>query len=292
MCIVIFRSFRDGLLCLAPLFVSVALVYAVMGLADIWLGVATSMFAAVAIGLGIDLAIHMVARARKAERMALDTDARIMYVYQSTGRAVLFNAMAVGLGFGILTLSAAPPIRMFGILVATAIVGAFVAALTVLPALLKVVTCQLRCRSRFVLRRWDCSSRQLPSRAADDVGCECRPHHASLGRSAGGCERRSHRAHQAHRSQRRRTRATRQSSAQERRRWPAYGDLLSRAGKHSRHFVPGVRLQRAGCRERSVAVLAGAAQGASHSSGRPRRLLPRHRPDIRRDPQRQSRDAR
>ena len=139
MCIVIFRSFRDGLLCLAPLFVSVALVYAVMGLADIWLGVATSMFAAVAIGLGIDLAIHMVARARKAERMALDTDARIMYVYQSTGRAVLFNATAVGLGFGILALSAAPPIRMFGILVATAIVGAFLAALTVLPALLKVV---------------------------------------------------------------------------------------------------------------------------------------------------------
>ena len=31
MCIVIFRSFRDGLLCLAPLFVSVVLVYAVMG---------------------------------------------------------------------------------------------------------------------------------------------------------------------------------------------------------------------------------------------------------------------
>jgi hydrophobe/amphiphile efflux-3 (HAE3) family protein len=139
MCIVIFRSFRDGLLCLAPLFVSVVLVYAVMGLADIWLGVATSMFAAVAIGLGIDLAIHMVARARKAERMGLDTDARILYVYQSTGRAVLFNATAVGLGFGILMLSAAPPIRMFGVLVATAIVGAFVAALTVLPALLKVL---------------------------------------------------------------------------------------------------------------------------------------------------------
>jgi predicted RND superfamily exporter protein len=87
MCIVIFRSFRDGLLCLAPLFVSVVLVYAVMGLFDIWLGVATSMFAAVAIGLGIDLAIHMVARARKAERMGLDTDAAIAYVYRSTGRA-------------------------------------------------------------------------------------------------------------------------------------------------------------------------------------------------------------
>lgn len=139
MCMAIFRSVRDGLLCLAPLFVSVALVYAVMGVAGIWLGVATSMFAAVAIGLGIDLAIHMVARARKAERLGLDTNARILYVYQSTGRAVLFNATAVGLGFGILTLSAAPPIRMFGILVSTAIVGAFIAALTVLPALMKVI---------------------------------------------------------------------------------------------------------------------------------------------------------
>lgn len=139
MCIVIFRSIRDGLLCLAPLFVSVALVYAVMGLAGIWLGVATSMFASVAIGLGIDFAIHMIARARKAEGLTPDADARVLYVCQSTGRAVLFNATAVGIGFGILTLSAAPPIRMFGVLVATAIVGAFVAALTVLPALLKLI---------------------------------------------------------------------------------------------------------------------------------------------------------
>lgn len=148
MCIVLFRSFRDGLLCLAPLVVSVGLVYAVMGLADIWLGVATSMFAAVAIGLGIDLAIHMVARWRKAAVLGLGGTAGLMYVYRSTGRAVLLNAAAVGLGFGILTFSAAPPIRMFGILVATAIVGAFVAAVTVLPALLKVIGDLARWRNR------------------------------------------------------------------------------------------------------------------------------------------------
>lgn len=139
MCIAIFRSIRDGLLCLAPLFVSVAGVYAVMGLADIWLGVATSMFASVAIGLGIDFAIHMVARAKKAASFTDDVDEQIRYVYRSTGRAVLFNATAVGIGFGIVTLSAAPPIRMFGVLVATAMVGAFFAAITVLPAILKLV---------------------------------------------------------------------------------------------------------------------------------------------------------
>lgn len=140
MCVALFRSVRAGVLCLAPLVVSVALVYAVMGLADIWLGVATSMFAAVAIGLGIDLAIHMVARWRTAQRLMTDANARVLYVYRSTGRAVVFNAAAVGLGFGILTLSAAPPIRMFGVLVATAIVGAFLAALSVLPALLKLLS--------------------------------------------------------------------------------------------------------------------------------------------------------
>ncbi len=69
--------------------------------------------------------------------MALDTNARIMYVYQSTGRAVLFNATAVGSRLRHPDAVGAPPIRMFGVLVATAIVGAFVAALTVLPALLK-----------------------------------------------------------------------------------------------------------------------------------------------------------
>lgn len=139
MCIVIFRSIRDGLLCLAPLFVSVVGVYAVMGTLDIWLGVATSMFASIAIGLGIDFAIHMIARARKAIELTTDIDAGLLYVYRSTGRAVLFNAAAVGLGFGIVTLSAAPPIRMFGVLVATAMAGAFLAAITVLPAILKLM---------------------------------------------------------------------------------------------------------------------------------------------------------
>ncbi len=304
MCIVIFRSFRDGLLCLAPLFVSVVLVYAVMGLFDIWLGVATSMFAAVAIGLGIDLAIHMVARARKAERMGLDTDAAIAYVYRSTGRAVLFNAAAVGLGFGILTLSAAPPIRMFGILVATAIVGAFVAALTVLPALLKVIggraAASAASRDGPPARRCGACRRDRDrdrlriSRDADAGGrrgCECRPHHAGPGCASRRGECRSHGPHQADRPQRRRPRAARACSAQERRRWPAHGHLLSRASEHSRHVVSGVRLQRAGCRQRSVAVSAGVAQGASHSGGRSRRLFPRHRSDVRRDPQRQSRDA-
>ncbi|MBB6092475.1 hypothetical protein HNQ60_001353 [Povalibacter uvarum] len=140
MCVAIFRSIRDGLLCLAPLVVSVLFVYAAMGIGDIWLGVATSMFASVAIGLGIDFAIHMISRARKAKARFADVDAQVMYVYQSTGRAVLFNAVAVGIGFSIVTLSAAPPIRMFGVLVSIAIVGAFVAALTVLPALLKLVS--------------------------------------------------------------------------------------------------------------------------------------------------------
>lgn len=138
MCVAIFRSVRDGLLCLAPLVISVLFVYAAMGIGDIWLGVATSMFASVAIGLGIDFAIHMVSRARKAKARFADVDAQVMYVYQSTGRAVLFNAVAVGIGFSIVTLSAAPPIRMFGVLVSIAIVGAFVATLTVLPALLKI----------------------------------------------------------------------------------------------------------------------------------------------------------
>ncbi len=44
--------------------------------------------------------------------------------------------------------------------------------------------------------------------------------------------------------------------------------------------------------QRSVAIPAGAAQGAADSGLRSRRLLSRHGSDVRRDPQRQSRDAR
>ncbi len=145
--IVVFRSFVGGLIAAAPVGIAVLFVYAVMGFTGIPLGIGTSMFSAIAIGLSIDFSIHTLDRLRDIVRAKGFDDAALLELYPTTGRALFFNFIAVGGGFGVLMTSDVPPLVKFGSLVAIAVSVAFMASMTVLPALVKVL------RPRFLLSK-------------------------------------------------------------------------------------------------------------------------------------------
>ncbi len=132
-----YRSPVGGALAVLPVCVAVLLIYAVMGFSGIWLGVGTSMFAAIAIGTGIDFAVHtldrIIALVRKEGHSLEEAMARF---YPSTGRALFFNFGVLALGFLVLVASSAPPLVRFGTLVGVAAVASFLASVTVLPALI------------------------------------------------------------------------------------------------------------------------------------------------------------
>lgn len=136
----VFRSAVGGLITAAPVGLAVLVVYAVMGYAGIPLGVGTSMFSAIAIGLSIDFAIHGLDRIRELvrEHGQID-DAALIELFPTTGRALLFNFIAVAGGFGVLTTSDVPPLVKFGSLVAVAVSTAFIASMTLMPALVKII---------------------------------------------------------------------------------------------------------------------------------------------------------
>jgi len=136
----VFRSLVAGLMSLIPVGMALLMVYAVMGFSGIWLGVGTSMFAAIAIGLGIDFSIHTLDRMKEllAERTGT-FDERLADLFPSTGRALFFNFAALGLGFAVLMTSDVPPLVRFGLLVVVAVSTAFLAGITVLPALGKLM---------------------------------------------------------------------------------------------------------------------------------------------------------
>ncbi|WP_425063850.1 efflux RND transporter permease subunit [Pyruvatibacter mobilis] len=137
--IIVFRSLTAGLLAAMPVGLSVLLVYAVMGFAGIPLGVGTSMFAAIAIGLSIDFAIHALDRIRDIGRSEGLGPQALMALYPETGRALFFNFIAVAGGFGVLMTSDVPPLIKFGSLVAVAVSVAFIASVTLLPALVTLL---------------------------------------------------------------------------------------------------------------------------------------------------------
>jgi predicted RND superfamily exporter protein len=132
----LFRSLAAGLLTAAPVVVAVLGIYAFMAVAGLWLGITTAMFAAVAIGLGVDFGVHLVDRLRALVRGAgHDLDTAIREVFPDTGRALLFNFACCSIGFGVLATSRVPTLVEFGLLTATAVAGSFLASMTMIPAL-------------------------------------------------------------------------------------------------------------------------------------------------------------
>ncbi len=135
----LFRSTVAGLYSLIPVAGAVLLVYATMVLLDIHLGIGTSMFASVAIGLGVDFAIHTIDRLRVLYRQhSGNLDQAMDELYATTGRALLFNFLAIAGGFGVLISSKVVPLNNFGLIVVLSVTTSFLASMTLLPALVKV----------------------------------------------------------------------------------------------------------------------------------------------------------
>jgi predicted RND superfamily exporter protein len=140
MAALLFRSLVAGLLTLVPVAGAVLLVYAAMAVTKTPLGMGTSMFAAVAVGLGIDYAIHTLERIRSICRAAGgDLQSVLADFYASTARALLFNFLAISCGFAILTVSKISSLNSFGAMVVLAVTTSFLASIVILPALIFVI---------------------------------------------------------------------------------------------------------------------------------------------------------
>lgn len=134
----LFKSFTAGSFALIPVATSILLVYTAMVAWGIGLGIGTSMFAAVAIGLGVDFAIHTIDRIKTFYRHSGSIHGALQLFYPSTGRALFFNLLAIGFGFGVLISSQVVPLNNFGTIVALSVTTSFLISMTLLPALILV----------------------------------------------------------------------------------------------------------------------------------------------------------
>ena len=109
-----------------------------MVLTDTPINLVTVQISSLAIGLGVDYAIHMVQRVREARFENPDLN-QIEWMEESldeTGNNVAMSAFTDFAGFMVLTLSIMPLFVTFGMIMAIMIFLSFVAAVIMLPALL------------------------------------------------------------------------------------------------------------------------------------------------------------
>jgi predicted RND superfamily exporter protein len=134
----LFQSAVAGTFSLIPVALSILMVYSAMVFFAIPLGVGTSMFAAVAIGLGVDFAIHTIDRLRTLYQKNQDMNLTLMQFYPGTGRALFFNLLAIALGFGVLISSKVVSLNSFGTIVAISVTTSFFVSMTLLPAMVQL----------------------------------------------------------------------------------------------------------------------------------------------------------
>ena len=142
--IIISRSLTYGTFCTIPVSLTVILNFGIMGWFKIPLDVASAVIASVAIGIGIDYAIHFFSRYKEELAIGKSVEEAIKITISNTGQAIFYNAAAVGLGFLVLIFASMPPLARFGWLIALTMFFSSTASMTVLPALLF-----LRDRRRF-----------------------------------------------------------------------------------------------------------------------------------------------
>lgn len=129
-----------GAVTLVPVLVALSWILGSMYLFNIPFSFATAIIGSIAIGLGVDYAIHMSERYRHELDERGDAARALEESVVGTGGALLGSAVTTAVGFGVLSFSLVPVLQQFGAIIALTLVFAFVASVLVLPSLLVLWT--------------------------------------------------------------------------------------------------------------------------------------------------------
>lgn len=134
--LVYFKSPIAGIIGTIPLILSILINFGIMGIAHINLDMVTSLIGSIAIGIGVDYTIHFMDDYHKQRLQSDNLQVVTLNTLSLSGKAIIVNAVSVGLGFLVLALSQFVVLRYIGILVAIVMFTSSFTSMTILPALL------------------------------------------------------------------------------------------------------------------------------------------------------------
>jgi len=152
--VILFRSFKMGLIAMIPNLLPLLFILGFMGWAKIDFNIGTSIVICVAIGIAVDDTIHFLVRylyelrqtnhylvrSITGVRITEGQKQSIFTAMRHVGRPIVFTSVAIFCGFLILGLSEFLPIAFFGILTAITMVYCLVCDLIILPILLSSIS--------------------------------------------------------------------------------------------------------------------------------------------------------
>ncbi len=133
---VMFKKIKAGVFGSVPIIITAFISFGVMGLFNIPLNTTTALLSSIAIGIGIDYAVHFIERYKIYAQETGDKDLASQNTMHHSGRAISFNALVVIAGFMVLLASVFPPNRALGALVSLNMFTSFLGTVTIMYVLL------------------------------------------------------------------------------------------------------------------------------------------------------------
>ena len=137
MFIILFRSLYMAIISMIPNLLSASSVLGIIGWSGIPIDIMTVTVAAISIGIGVDNTIHYVHRFLKEYDQNNNYDLAIKNSHSTIGRAMFYTSLTIVLGFMILVSSNFNPSVFFGIFTSFSMIVAILAALMLLPVLIR-----------------------------------------------------------------------------------------------------------------------------------------------------------
>jgi uncharacterized protein len=134
----LWRSPGRALAAVLPSTLAVGWTFGAMGWLGIPLGIATAMFCAIALGIGVDYAVHLLEEVERAAAGGATEDP-VREAVAAAGPAIVADSLAMGLGFALLAFSRVPANARLGQLVAFALFASCLLTLGGLAPLARAV---------------------------------------------------------------------------------------------------------------------------------------------------------
>lgn len=135
---ILLGSVRMGFIAVLPVAFSLLLVLAALSLAGTPLGIANSMFAGIALGIGLDFAIHLTTAYRQRLNQGMPAGEALRSTLELTGPAVCVSAASITAGFSVLLLSEIAPNVQLGLMICLCLVTCAITTLLLIPSLLRL----------------------------------------------------------------------------------------------------------------------------------------------------------
>ncbi len=132
-----FRNIQLGAIATIPILIAIMVNFGLMGILGVPLTVSTAVISSIAVGIGVDYAIHFITHYLEALKGTGDEQHAARFSMGHTGKAIVLNAAIVIAGFMVMVFSVFPPNRQIGLLVSLNMLTALIATLTIMFLVLR-----------------------------------------------------------------------------------------------------------------------------------------------------------